>query len=71
MADPKTIKIKPSHPSQGDFVLINEDDFDPAVHQPLEPVVATPADPKADETPADAPADVEVADKPAKAPKRR
>ncbi|MBT2333618.1 hypothetical protein J7E49_06835 [Variovorax paradoxus] len=28
----KTIKIKPSHESQGDFVLINEEDFDPSKH---------------------------------------
>lgn len=31
-----TIKIKPSHPSQGEFVLIERKDFDPAVHEPLE-----------------------------------
>lgn len=30
-----TIKIKPSHPSQGDFVEINEEDFDPKVHRPF------------------------------------
>lgn len=29
------IKIKPSHPSQGEFVLIEEDDFDPAKHEKL------------------------------------
>jgi hypothetical protein len=29
----KTIKIKPSHESQGDHVLINEDDFDPEKHE--------------------------------------
>lgn len=28
-----TIKIKPSHPSQGDFVIIEEADFDPTKHQ--------------------------------------
>lgn len=33
-----TIRIKPSHPSQGDFVLINEPDFDPAVHERLDAV---------------------------------
>jgi len=27
-----TIKIKASHPSQGDFVIIEEEDFDPAKH---------------------------------------
>lgn len=26
------VKIKPSHPSQGDYVLINEEDFDSKVH---------------------------------------
>ncbi len=34
MSNPKTIKIKSTHPeSQGDFVEINETDFDPAVHE--------------------------------------
>lgn len=28
-----TIKIKPSHPSQGDFVLIEKKDFDPSKHE--------------------------------------
>lgn len=28
-----TIKIKPSHPSQGDFVLIERKDFDPSKHE--------------------------------------
>ncbi|OEZ50345.1 hypothetical protein JAB1_14600 [Janthinobacterium sp. MP5059B] len=28
-----TIKIKPSHPSQGDFVLIDKSDFNPDVHE--------------------------------------
>jgi hypothetical protein len=28
-----TIKIKPSHPSQGDFVVIEESEFDPEKHQ--------------------------------------
>ncbi len=28
----KTIKIKPSHESQGDHVLINEVDFNPDLH---------------------------------------
>lgn len=30
-----TVKVKPSHPSQGDHVLVNEEDFDPAVHELL------------------------------------
>lgn len=29
----KTVKIKASHPSQGDFVEINEEDFDPEKHE--------------------------------------
>lgn len=32
----KTIKIKPSHESQGAFVLINEEDFNPELHELLE-----------------------------------
>ncbi len=28
----KTVKIQPEHPSQGEFVEINETDFDPAIH---------------------------------------
>lgn len=28
-----TIKIKPSHPSQGDYVVIEESEFDPEKHQ--------------------------------------
>lgn len=27
------LKIKPVHPSQGDYVLINAEDFDPAKHE--------------------------------------
>lgn len=27
-----TIKIDATHPDQGDYVIINEEDFDPAVH---------------------------------------
>lgn len=29
----ETMKVKPWHESQGDHVLINAADFDPAVHQ--------------------------------------
>lgn len=29
----ETIKIKPSHESQGEFILINKDDFDPKKHE--------------------------------------
>lgn len=32
MAVVPTVKINPSHPSQGEFVEINAEDFDPAVH---------------------------------------
>lgn len=31
-----TIKIKPSHPSQGAFVVLDKADFDPAKHEPLD-----------------------------------
>jgi hypothetical protein len=38
------VKIKASHPSQGDFVEINECDFDPAKHERfVEPLPAPPA----------------------------
>jgi len=29
----ETVKIKPSHESQGDFVIINKDDFNPEIHE--------------------------------------
>jgi hypothetical protein len=32
----ETIKIKPSHESQGDHVVINKADFDPERHELLE-----------------------------------
>lgn len=28
-----TLRIKPSHPSQGDFVIIEEESFDAKIHQ--------------------------------------
>ena len=31
-----TIKIKPCHPSQGEFVLIEKKDFDPSTHELFE-----------------------------------
>lgn len=31
-----TVKIKPSHPSQGEFVVIEKKDFDPSKHELLE-----------------------------------
>jgi hypothetical protein len=33
----KTVKVKPWDPEQGDHVVINEADFDPKVHELLEP----------------------------------
>ena len=42
----KTMLIKPSHPDQGDFVVINEFDFDPTKHVKHElppPPESTPA----------------------------
>ena len=33
MSYSETVKIKPSHPSQGDHVLINKSDFDPDKHE--------------------------------------
>jgi hypothetical protein len=33
---PHTIKIKPSHPSQGDHVVINAEEFDAEKHQKVE-----------------------------------
>ncbi|MEE4461551.1 hypothetical protein V2S84_05335 [Azotobacter chroococcum] len=32
-----TVKVKPWGKDQGEFVLINEGDFDPKVHELLEP----------------------------------
>lgn len=32
----ETMRIKPSHESQGEFVEINVEDFDPKVHEPLD-----------------------------------
>lgn len=38
----ETIKIKPSHESQGDHVIINKSDFDPDVHELLDGQKAPP-----------------------------
>lgn len=56
-----TVRIKPSHPSQGAFVEINATDFDPAKHEmyaaivadippppPMAPAPPSPVDPLAD-----------------------
>lgn len=49
----ETIKVKPWGEGQGEFVIINADDFDPSVHKPYDPAAAgssvsseTPAHPK-------------------------
>lgn len=34
----KTMKIKPSHESQGEYVIINESDFDPSIHEAYDDV---------------------------------
>lgn len=34
----KTMKIKPSHESQGAYVIINESDFDPSIHEAYDDV---------------------------------
>ena len=34
--DVPTLKVKPSHESQGAFVVINESDFDPEKHELFE-----------------------------------
>jgi hypothetical protein len=39
----ETMKVKPWGIGQGDFVLINAEDFDPAVHEPLNGEVAVKA----------------------------
>lgn len=33
MSDCPTVRVKPTHESQGEFVLINEAEFDAAVHE--------------------------------------
>lgn len=32
----KTIQVKPWHATQGEFVIINEEDFDPEKHEKYE-----------------------------------
>lgn len=34
----ETVRVMPSHPSQGEWVIMNACDFDPAIHQLYEPV---------------------------------
>lgn len=45
----QTIQVKPWSDDQGDFVVINADEFDPAVHVAFDP---SAADADADEGPA-------------------
>jgi len=47
----KTMKVKPSHESQGEFVVINVDDFDAAVHVPLDAEKPADAEPKSESKP--------------------
>lgn len=42
----KTIQVKPWGDDQGEFVLINEDDFDPSKHERFDPEGAKKAAPK-------------------------
>jgi len=37
-----TIKVKSTHPSQGDFVIIEKVDYDPAKHELYDPKDAEP-----------------------------
>lgn len=37
----ETVKIKPSHPSQGEYVLINKSNFDEKQHEEFDPDGAT------------------------------
>lgn len=46
----KTIQVKPWGQDQGDYVIINEEDFDPKVHQLLD---AAPAGGKGGAKPSD------------------
>jgi hypothetical protein len=48
-----TVKIKPAHKSQGDFVEINAEDFDPKIHTLADGKSAPAA---SDPTPAEEPA---------------
>lgn len=42
----ETMKVKPWHESQGEYVLINVEDFDPEKHKPLDDVAAESEPPK-------------------------
>ena len=37
-----TVKVKPWSKDQGDFVAINESDFDPSLHELYEPAAEVP-----------------------------
>lgn len=38
----ETVRVMPTHPSQGEWVVINAADFDPAVHRLYEPADSEP-----------------------------
>jgi hypothetical protein len=46
-----TVRVMPTHPSQGEWVTINASDFDPAVHQ----LYGTAPEPDASPKPAEMP----------------
>lgn len=50
----ETVRVMPSHPSQGDWVIINSADFDPAVHRLYGPANPDP-EPAVSAQPADMP----------------
>lgn len=62
MSSCPTVKIMPSDPEQGDYVVINEEDFDPAIHTAYvepEPAADEPAGDPAQLTKAEIIADLE------------
>lgn len=46
MNGPETVRVKPAHPSQGAWVVINKDDYDPARHVLYEAAPAAVPAPK-------------------------
>ena len=52
MAEIETIRVKAAHPSQGEWVVINAHDFDPAVHVKFDAAAeAKPAKPRTKKVP--------------------
>lgn len=43
---PKTMRVMPWSESQGEYVVINESDFDPAVHEKFDEAEEDSAEPK-------------------------